>query len=154
MLQNISWFQFTLFIGGGLAVYYTVLLVKVTVRRQKDGTLRNGAPPSLKVKRKWFAEEEKEDSEADKSVPPQPVSEKPDLTAVHELTNEIQAYLSAVDKEEEKTTIINSLGQIQRKYPSVKGSLFMEGISNLIVVTAHEETGVELTDGDLDAIWQ
>lgn len=152
MLHNISWLQFITFIGGGLAVYYTVLLVRVTMRRMKDSTRSNGTPPTLKVKRKWFAEEEKEESENESAVPSQ--TSAPDMSAVHELTNEIQAYLSAAPNEEEKTTIIYSLNQIVRKYPSVKGSLFVEGINNLMVATAQDEAAIELTDGDLDAIWQ
>jgi hypothetical protein len=73
---------------------------------------------------------------------------------MHSLVDELQAFISQAGKEGvEKEELHTSLKNLLRKYPTIKGSLFEEGITNLISVTAENNCDVHFSADDLRDLW-
>jgi hypothetical protein len=150
MLNNISWGLFILYCSGALLVYYVVLVVvkgSGWMAKNKDTA---GSPLSnfTSVKRKWMSltrADEKENAKPDQQLL---------QSIVHDLVDEIQSYFSAVEKDTSKPSIISQLKLIVAKYPSVKGSIYQEGISNLIAVSCQHHCSILLTEMEVDTIWK
>lgn len=73
---------------------------------------------------------------------------------MHSLVDELQAFISQAGKDGmEKDELHPSLKKLLQKYPSIKGSVFENGITNLIAVTAENNCDVHFSADDLRELW-
>lgn len=73
---------------------------------------------------------------------------------MHSLVDELQAYISQAGKQEaSKEEVSASLKKLLQKYPAIKGSLFQEGITNLIAVISENNCGIHFSADELSGLW-
>ncbi len=73
---------------------------------------------------------------------------------MHSLVDELQAYISQAGKQDaSKEEVSASLKNILQKYPAIKGSLFQEGITNLIAVISENNCGIHFSADELSELW-
>lgn len=140
----ITWTTYLLGLCLLLVIYYAVVHLFFRV---KGGTI---------LKRKRRGEEkkavdsvlfEKKNADAENQ-------DAATMAPVHSLVDELQAFISQAGKEEmEKAELLSSLKILLQKYPRTKGSIYQNGITNLIEVIAESQCGIHLSSGELSALW-
>ncbi|MBW7840868.1 MAG: hypothetical protein H3C36_14800 [Chitinophagaceae bacterium] len=74
---------------------------------------------------------------------------------MHSLVDELQAYVSQSGKEGiEKEDLTHGIKNLLLKYPDIQGSIFQEGITNLIAVIAENSCDVHFSAEELSDLWK
>lgn len=74
---------------------------------------------------------------------------------MHSLVDELQAYVSQSGKQgTPKDELASGVKKLLLKYPAIKGSIFQEGITNLIAVIAESNCAVHFSADELSELWQ
>lgn len=74
---------------------------------------------------------------------------------MHSLVDELQAYVSQSGKQNiDKDELTEGIKELLRKYPAIKGSIFQEGITNLIAVIAENNCSVHFKADELSDLWR
>lgn len=140
MINQISWGSFLIYTGGALLVYYLVIIVvQGSGWKVKIGNAK-GLPPLL-----GLGKITDNSGNADSQLL---------MPIVHDAVDEIQSYLAAVEKDIAKEDLLCGLKKLLAKYPTLKGSEFQTGISNLIAVTCVNNCSQDLSETDLKEIWE
>ncbi|TXI80268.1 MAG: hypothetical protein E6Q39_02790 [Crocinitomicaceae bacterium] len=73
---------------------------------------------------------------------------------MHSLVDELQAFISQAGKDGmAKDDLHTSLKKLLQKYPSIKGSVFENGITNLISVTTENNCDAHFSADELRDLW-
>ncbi|MGN7824872.1 hypothetical protein HGH92_23625 [Chitinophaga varians] len=140
----ITWTTYLLWLGLLLVIYYGVVHLFFRV---KGGSI---------LKRKRRVEEKKA---ADSVLFKEPDGDGGDQNAatmapVHSLVDELQAFVAQAGKEGmEKAELLTGIKMLLKKYPRTKGSIYQNGITNLVEVIAESQCGIHLSAGELSALW-
>ncbi|HUN01270.1 MAG TPA: hypothetical protein PLS00_00330 [Niabella sp.] len=74
---------------------------------------------------------------------------------MHSLVDELQAYVSQSGKEgTEKEYLFAGIKKLLLKYPDIPGSIYQEGITNLIAVIAENNCAVHFSAEELSELWK
>lgn len=74
---------------------------------------------------------------------------------MHSLVDELQAFVSQSGEQgTSKEELSGSLKILLQKYPAIKGSLFQEGITNLIAVISENNCAVHFSAEELSDLWK
>jgi len=142
MCSSISWEQFILTFIVIVGLYY--LYVGVSYYR-KDWLYRLRGKKSPNVSPRPVAS-----PAATAAVSPKP---NPLLPLVHDLVDEIRAFLNAAGKIEDKETFLTKLRQLIQKYPTLKDTAFQPSINQLIAIDTKGQCSVELAEDEIDGLW-
>lgn len=174
MLTGISWFQYILFCGTALTLYYLVLLVmngkSVLMKFKKNNALERN------TKRNWYPQEtgviketqmdevqsplnkneaEKEFyQEANDNIFQTQSDQDRHFSLVHDLVDEIQAFFQASGGSLEKQEILQSLQRLIQKYAVLKGTSFKEAINNLIISACENNCSIHLSENEVSELWK
>jgi hypothetical protein len=142
MCSSISWEQFILTIVVLVILYYLYIgvsyyrkdwLYRLSGKKPPNASPRPVASPATKT-----------------TVSPEP---NPLLPLVHDLVDEIRAFLSAAGKIEDKESFLTKLRQLIQKYPTLKDSPFQPSINQLIAIDTKSQCSVELNEDEIDGLW-
>lgn len=152
MFNNISWGLFLLYTSGALLVYYFVLIVVQAKGWWMKNKTTSGQPPFVKSATKDPVASRAPARDGAR------VGRSEDATVVlqstvHDLVDEIQAFCSAVEKVP-KDEMLFRLQQLLAKYPTIKGSIYQEGINNLIAVNCANNCSIRLSAEEVDGLWR
>lgn len=150
MLNDISWGLFFIYTGGALLVYYFVLVVIGSGWLTKDKNT-SGRPPFFN--RTNTASNRLQQTSSGK-IPDKEEATKMLQSIVHDLVDEVQAFFAAVGKEMPKDEMISRLKQLLTKYPLIRGSIYQEGINNLIAVNCESNCSIRFSAEEVDGLWQ
>jgi hypothetical protein len=143
MCSSISWRQFILAIIIIVGLYY--LYIGVSYYR-KDWLYRLSAKKSPNLSPRPVAS-----PTAIAAVSPEP---NPLLPLVHDLVDEIRAFLNAAGTIEDKETFLTKLRQLIQKYPSLKDTAFQPSINQLIAIDTKSQCSLELEEEEIDGLWE
>lgn len=73
---------------------------------------------------------------------------------VHDLVDEIQAFLQASGKDAEKDELLQSLKRLLRKYAMLKHTSFRKDINKLITTTCENKCSIHISDEDVSDLWE
>jgi hypothetical protein len=142
MCSSISWQQFILTIVLFVILYY--LYVGVAYYR-KDWLYR------LKAKKApRSATSPVVSPTAKAAVSPEP---NPLLPVVHDLVDEIRALLQGIGEGADKVSLLEKLGLLLQKYPTLKDSPFQPSLNQLIAAESKNQCSIELEEDELDGLW-
>jgi|GEM_PF-1428457 len=153
MFNNISWGLFILYTSGALVVYYFVLIVSKgsgwMVRNRKTQGLPLFKSPDSK--RTWLPITAQKAAEREGGTTSNPQVLQ---SIVHDLVDEVQAYFASVEKDATKDNILIQLRSIAIKYPSIKGSIYEEGVNSLIGVSCQHHCSILVSEAEVASIWK
>ena len=72
---------------------------------------------------------------------------------MHDLVDEIRAFLHAAGKIEDKEPFLIKLRQLIQKYPTLKDTAFQPSINQLIAIDTKGQCSVELAEDEIDGLW-
>lgn len=74
---------------------------------------------------------------------------------VHALVDELQAYIKQSGQEKVAAAqLYQGIQVILDKYPTMAGSVYQEGITNLIAVTVEQECAIHYSAEELSRLWK
>lgn len=140
----ISWTTYAMWLGLGLVIYYAVV---VFFFKAKGSSI-------LRVKRKAVEKKAVDDVLFKGKPTAQESTDVSTMAPVHSLVDELQALVNqAGEKKMEKDELSDRLKTLLNKYPGTKGSIYQNGITNLIEVIAEDQCGIHFSAEELSAMW-
>jgi hypothetical protein len=142
MCSSISWEQFILTIVIIVGLYYGYIGVSYyrkdwLYRVKGKKALRSATPPVVSPT-------------AAAAFFPEPNLLLP---LVHDLVDEIRAFLHTAGKIEDKESFLAKLRQLIQKYPTLKDTAFQPSINQLIAIDTKCQCSVELEEDEIDGLW-
>ncbi|MFY0255295.1 hypothetical protein ACDQ55_15215 [Chitinophaga sp. 30R24] len=127
-----------------LALYYAIIILlyyRNEIGSKIAGKKRNQAKKSV-----------------DSILFPEPVDEDENLdtesTTIYSLVDELQAFIYQAGREKmDKKTLVIGIKKLLKKYPRTKGSIYQEGISNMIAVITENNCGIYFSADELRNMW-
>lgn len=147
MLEHISWPEFAVFITGGCVAYYGTLLIsgKFKLKNSNERVLQTttaaAEPHSEPLGYKDVANEVENSSDAD--------FETLELLAEH---LQIIITQNSVDHKD-KDALFELLRKEIIQYPELNKPAFRGAITNLIIKTAQQELGLEVSKQEATDLW-
>lgn len=134
-----------------LLIYYAGVLL-LFFRKDINRSSQFSKPKAVKYSSGLYGpQSHKADSKSDREATQLDAAS---AAPMHSLVDELQAFISQAGKDGmEKEELHSSLKKLLDKYPSIKGSLFENGITNLIAVTAENNCDVHFSADELRGLW-
>lgn len=143
MFSSISWEQFILSTVVALGLYYS--WVGFSYYR-KDWLYR------LSGKRAGGASLQPAQSSV--ATPGGAAAANPLLPLVHDLVDEIRAFLQAEGVTAGKEDLKGKLRRLLQKYPTLKETSFQPSINQLIAIDSKNHCSVDLDENEIRALWK
>ena len=162
MLEQISWSQFLIAIGGAASAYYAILVVSGKIRFKKTKVYREptvfefsperkpsptGTPPS---ETPAPPEDRTEADEPDDSKE----SGDTEFTMLEQLADELQVIIAQVATTSgNKELLLENLAKIIAGYPGLNKPAFRRAIDNLMMKVVSEECSFTITEEEAAFCW-
>lgn len=145
----ITWGHYVGAVTVLLGLYYGIILILYKSKKNPVKRLRQPAgekaKPEMPGDQVLFPEKEGGSSSFDAA------SGAP----VHSLVDELQAYVSQAGKQQaSQEEVLDTLRLILQKYPHIPGSIFQNGINNLIEVIVESNCGFRLHADEIGELWE
>ncbi|MBX3253329.1 MAG: hypothetical protein KF862_04225 [Chitinophagaceae bacterium] len=146
MLENISWKDFAIFTIGGSAAYYGILILTGKLRIGKKIMSRPAAAMREENTEKI------EDSNTD-TIEEETASEK-EFESLELLADELQVIITqSASEDTDKEQLLESLQKEISRYQMLNKPGFRSAITNLIIKTAQQELGLEVSKQEATELW-
>jgi hypothetical protein len=140
----ITWTTYLLWLCLLLVIYYAIVLFFFRVKGGSILKKKRKVEEKKAVDSVLFKEKEGDSENQDAAT----------MAPVHSLVDELQALVSQAGKEGmNKWDLSSSIKKLLRKYPRTKGSIYQNGITNLIEVIAESQCGIHFSADELSAMW-
>lgn len=158
MLEQISWKEFLVAIGGATAAYYGILAVagKLNINRKKvvaDSTVYTNdkfTTPADSAIRENQVEEEK----SQVMVEDQDEDPESEFSLLEQLADELQVIITQfASSPGNKEDLIELLAKEISRYPQLNKPAFRRAINSLIIKVIKEESTIDITEEDTNQCW-
>ncbi|ASZ13724.1 hypothetical protein KTO58_05580 [Chitinophaga pendula] len=140
----ISWTTYLSWLCLALVIYYVVV---VLFFRTKAGEL-------LKRKKK-VVEKKAVDNVLFRGGGNAEGQNAASMAPIHSLVDELQALVSQAAKEQlQKEVLTDRLRRLLSKYPGTKGSIYQNGLANLIELIVEDKCSMKFSADELSALWE
>ena len=140
----ITWTTYLLWLCILLVIYYAVVVVFFRVKIGSILSRKKRVAEKKAVDSVLFKEKDATEEGQDATT----------MAPVHSLVDELQALVSQAGKEGmNKEGLSSSIKMLLSKYPGTKGSIYQNGITNLIEVIAEDQCDIHFSEDELSALW-
>ncbi|WP_300601951.1 hypothetical protein [Niabella sp.] len=163
MLEQISWKEFLLVLGGATAAYYGILAVAGRLRvdrRTPEKARYVYSPLKERVAESSTSAEAPVNEPASAFEPVQAISgvmdkeEDQEFSLLEQLADELQVIISQFSTTtESKENLIEYLAKEIAQYPGLNKPAFKRAINTLVIRAAREECGLEITEEEVNQCW-
>ena len=153
MFSNISWYQYIIFICAGALTWYVAIfyiyyrhdLLQI-LQAKKTFHTANGKP----------GDDFNFQQENPAGINLRNSHSSPDMgQVIQSFTDEVVAYLEEAGKNKiAKPDLLDSLGRIADKYPSLANSEYKESLGQFIKLQTENYCAMFLNEEDLDKLWR
>lgn len=150
MLKGISWSDYLTYSGGALAIYYLLVFVWLGLKQRKRTSGKPGLSPNYfagQAGNRKTGQAAAQNSGGGANYHPAA------MPAIHDLVDELQAFISQAGHDLNKEELTGSLSLILQKYPVASDANYRQGLQSLIAVTVENKCNMHLSAEEVAALW-
>lgn len=146
MLEQISWNDFALFLIGGTAAYYGILVFTGKLKIRNRRPIKQESPtPDQNADNPEYPDSEKSKQEKESEM---------EFETLELLADELQVIITQSASEgTTKEQLLESLQKEISRYQALNKPAFRGAITNLIIKTAQQELGLEVSKQEAMELW-